>query len=312
MTAPTSQKRRRKAKASLEDDTPRAFKQLLNYALKGRKVPSGLDDNLEPPSKKRKRTTTATSTSQSLPANQSSRTINTVPELPKILPHEPLSAFGARVDAALPLAGLTRSKRGKGPELQRGRQTKTERKMQRMQQEWREADRKRKERAEEESDANVMEDDDMGGLAGIFGKSRRTAQAGNNAKTKKKKKKHGNKSNDAEPQQTDLDEGDPWAAVGRKRAELSTNPTSTDKGRGRGQGLVGLHDVVLAPPKLPNMSSRAKLKAGVQGSGTETESSHRVQPSVGGLRRQAELSAARREVIEGYRRMMQERRGERE
>ena len=300
MTAPTStsQKRRRRAKASLEDDTPRAFQQLLNYPLKGRRVPSGLDDNPEPPSKKRKRTT-ATSTSHALSTNRTSQTLNTIPEVPKILPYEPLSAFGVRVDAALPVTGLARSKRGGGPEIQGERQTRMERKMQRMQHEWRENDRKRKERAEEENDANVIEDDDMGGVTGVFGKSRRTAQAANaRTKAKKKKKRNGN----AQPPEPDLDEADPWAALARKRAELVTNPLST----GRDRGLVGLHDVVLAPPKLPSMS-RLKTKAGVQGSGTEN--SHITPPPVGGLRRQAELSAARREVIEGYRRMMQERRG---
>lgn len=174
--------------------------------------------------------------------------------------------------------------------------------MQRMQNEWRENDRKRKERAEEENDANVIEDDDMDGVTGMFGKSRHAAQAANaKAKKMKKKKKHGNA--DAQPPEPDLDEADPWAAVARKRAELVTNPTST--GRSRGQGLVGLHDVVLAPPKLANMT-RLKTKPRIQGSGAE--SSRIIPPPVGGLRRQAELSAARREVIEGYRRMMQERR----
>lgn len=299
MTAPTSQKRRRKVKASLEDDTPRAFKRLFDYTLKGRRPPSGLDDNPEPPSKKRKRTTEI-STAHSMPASRSSQTqsLNTIPEPPKILPSESLSAFGARVDAALPVSGLARAKRGKGPEMQGERQTKMERKMQRMQNEWRENDRKRRERAEEEDDANVMEDDDMG-ATGMFGKSRRAAQTGN-AKAKKNKKKHGN----SESAQSDLDEADPWAAVARKRAEHVAHPPSTGKVRGR--SLVGLHDVVLAPPKLLNMS-RAKIKAGVRGPGAE--SGHVVKPSVPGLRRQAELSAARREVIEGYRQMMRERRG---
>lgn len=296
MTPTTSQKRRRKAKTSLEDDTPRAFQRLLNYTLKGRRLPSGLDDNPEPSSKKRKRNTEI-STSQSMPADRSSQTVNPIPELPKILPSEPLSAFAARVDAALPLAGLARSKRGGGPDVQGARQTRMERKMQRMQHEWRENDRKRKELAEEEDDARVIEDDEMG-VSGAINPSRRAGHTGN-AKAETKKKKRGNH----QLAQTDLDDDDPWASLARKRAEHAENPTST----GRGRGLVGLHDVVLAPPKLPKML-RAKMKAAVRGPGTGTESSHVVQPSVPGLRRQAELSAARREVIEGYRRMMRERR----
>ena len=167
--------------------------------------------------------------------------------------------------------------------------------MQRMQHEWRENDRKRRERAEEEDDAHVIEDDEMG-VSEAINTSRRAGHIGN-ARAEKKKKRRGNH----QLAQTDLDDADPWASIARKRAEHAENPTST----GRGRGLIGLHDVVLAPPKLPNMS-RAKIKAGVRGPGTET--GHVVQPSVPGLRRQAELSAARREVIEGYRRMMRERR----
>lgn len=296
MTTTVSQKRRRKDKAALADDTPRAFQRLLNYTLKGRRPPSGLDDNPEPPSKKRKRITEI-SASRSLPADRSSQTVSSLPEPPKILPYEPLSTFAARVDAALPIVGLARSKPRGGVEIQGVRQTKLERKMQRMQQEWRENDRKRRERAEEEDDINVIEDDEMG-VSGAIDTSRRAGHMGN-AKAKKKKKNRGNH----QPAQSDLEEADPWAAVARKRAELTTHPTST----GRGRGLVGLHDVVLAPPKLSGMP-RAKIRAGVGRPGTE--SGHGAQPFVPGLRRQAELSAARREVVEGYRRMMRERRGE--
>lgn len=180
--------------------------------------------------------------------------------------------------------------------MQGVRQTKMERKMQRMQQEWRENDRKRKERAEEEADENVIQDEEVG-VSGAIETSRRAGQSGN-TNARKKKKKRANHSSAP----SDLDEADPWAAVARKRAEHAAKiPTST----GRGRGLVGLHDVVLAPPKLPNMS-RAKIKAGAG----ENERANVVRPSVPGLRRQAELSAARREVVEGYRRMMRERRGE--
>ena len=171
--------------------------------------------------------------------------------------------------------------------------------MQRMQQEWRENDRKRRERAEEEDDTNALEDDEMGVSAAI--NTSRLAGNTGNAKAKKKKKNRGNH----QPAQSDLDdEADPWAAIARKRAtEHTTNPTSP----GIGRGLVGLHDVVLAPPKLPSLP-RAKIRARVAG-GPGTESGHVVQPFHPGLRRQAELSAARREVVEGYRRMMRERRG---
>lgn len=205
-----------------------------------------------------------------------------------------------------------RAKQGGGPEIQGVRQTKMERKMQRMQQEWRENDRKRRERAEEEDDMKVIEDDERG-LGGAFDTARRAGPTGH-AKAKKKKKNRGTQ----QPARgSDFDDADPWAAIARKRAEHTTNTTST----GRGRGLIGLHDVVLAPPKLPSML-RAKIRAGdgagggagAGGPGSEPESGRKsgpvVRPFAPGLRRQAELSAARREVVEGYRRMMRERRGE--
>lgn len=226
-----------------------------------------------------------------------SQTLNSLPELPKILPSEPLSAFAARVDAALPMAGLARSKRGGRLEVDGGRQTRMERKMQRMQQEWREGDRRRREHAEEEDDVNAVEDDEKG-VSGDIDTSGRIGHNGN-AKGKKKKSKRGKH----QPARSDLDEADPWAAVARKRAEPTTNSTSTTRGR----SLVGLHDVVLAPPKF-SCVPRVKIRTGAGGPGTKGGPG--VQPFVPGLRRQAELSAARNEVVEGYRRMMRERRGE--
>jgi hypothetical protein len=196
--------------------------------------------------------------------------------------------------------GLVRSKRGGGLEGEEGRQqTKLERKMQRMQQEWRETDRKRKERAEEEADMKEIKDDDIG--VG-FGMGMNGASDNIKAKGKKKKRSKGDKN---EPAQSDLDDDDdPWAVVARKRAaEQARNQASTSGAR----GLVGLHDVVLAPPKLSSVP-RVKIRGGIGGVGSEP--SRGVQPTVIGLKRQAELGDARRSVIEGYRQMMRERRGE--
>ena len=137
------------------------------------------------------------------------------------------------------------------------RQTKMERRMQRMQKEWRETDRRLKERAKEVDD-DVEEDEEDGGDVGL-------------KMGRKGKKKRGER------------EEDPWAEIARKRKEAEET-----------KGLVGLHDVVTAPPKFAKVNrSGEKIKVGK-----------------GGLRREGELMEARRSVVEGYRQMMKEKRVE--
>jgi hypothetical protein len=220
---------------------------------------------------------------------------------PKILPSEQLSAFAARVDAALPVVGLVRSRRGGAVEGEGAQQTKMERKMQRMQREWREEDRRRRERAEEEDDAKDVNEDDMGGVNGIRDTLR---EAGDKTKANEKKKKRSNKSKKHNPDKSALDEDDPWATLVHKRAE-QTKPSTSAPGT---RGLVGLHDVVLAPPKLSKMP-REKIKAVASRWGTEQAHGAKPPPILG-LRKQAELSAARQSVVEGYRQMMRDRRRE--
>lgn len=58
--------------------------------------------------------------------------------------------------------------------------------------------------------------------------------------------------------------------------------------------MVGLHDVVLAPPKFDKVP---KVKVGV---GDVVKK--------GGLKKQVEMGEARRSVIEGYRQMMRAKR----
>lgn len=179
-------------------------------------------------------------------------------------------------------------------------QTKMERKMQRMQREWREEDRRRRERAEEEEDAEYVNEDNMGGMSGTRDTLREAgdkSKSNRKKKTTKKPKKH-------KLDKSDLDEDDPWATLVRKRAE-QTKPSTSAPGT---RGLVGLHDVVLAPPKLTKLP-REKIKPVAHRPGTER--AHGAKPTpVLGLRKQAELSAARQSVVEGYRQMMRDRRRE--
>ncbi|KAI4112067.1 MAG: hypothetical protein LQ339_000074 [Xanthoria mediterranea] len=85
---------------------------------------------------------------------------------------------------------------------------------------------------------------------------------------------------------------DPWAVVAANRKR---EQEAKEKGEGKG-GLVGLHDVVLAPPKFTKAPTKKVHVADVV--------------RKGGLKRQVELSEARISVMEGYRRMMRERREE--
>ena len=262
-TAKSGSKPAKRKHAQMQDDTPRAFTRLLgNY----RPPRSGLDDGTRPSKKARKGSKAESKPSVEAPAPAP------VP-LPTIQPREPLSSFAARVDAALPFSGLSKKSGGAGRE----RQTKTERKMQKMQKEWREEDRRRKEKLEEEVEGEGADEE---GLDGFW-------KTANKPKSERKGKRRGH----AEDVDDD-DNDDPWAHLAAKRREESDATTAS----GLGAGLVGLHDVVLAPPKF------SKVPKGKENLG--------LNKGAGGLKRQQELSEARMTVVEGYRRMMREKRGE--
>ena len=256
-TKPAKRKR-----AHMQDDTPRAFTRLLGEYRPPR---SGLDDGMRPSKKARKESKHVTPTLAPAPV-----------VVPTIQPREPLSSFAARVDAALPFSGLSKGS-GAAKEGGRERQTKTERKMQKMQKEWREEDRKRKEKLEEEGDEDV----DEAGLDELIKAATKGKKKG--GKKKRKGNDHGGEIDD---------DDDPWAHIAAKRLEENDAKTAPASG----SGLVGLHDVVLAPPrfsKVPKGKENPSIKYGV-----------------GGLKRQQELSEARMTVVEDYRQMMREKRRE--
>lgn len=263
----------------------------MNYTSTGHKFPRGLDDgggtNTPSATKKRKRySQNEEDQGPIVPKNvHPSSNSSTNPTLPKILPGERMADFSARVNHALPVVGLVGKGKGKGVEGLRERQTKTERKMQRMQKEWREGDRRRKERMREVEEEGEGEDDE--GAGGVGG--------GGKGKKRKKKEGKGRKrvgEGDNDDGDDDDDDEDPWAVVAANRKR---EQEAKEKGEGKG-GLVGLHDVVLAPPKFTKAPTKKVDVADVV--------------RKGGLKRQVELSEARISVIEGYRRMMRERREE--
>lgn len=111
------------------------------------------------------------------------------------------------------------------------------------------------------------------------------------------------------------EDGDSGAGTGRKRggkgkeeeedgnmwAHIAAKPLLHDGGGGGGGGLVGLHDVVLAPPKFKKTPGKTTKLAGTSKLGGNGAG------SAIGLKRQAELVEARRRVVEGYRALMQAR-----
>ena len=146
--------------------------------------------------------------------------------------------------------------------------------MQRMQKEWREEEKRRKEKMEEdeeELEGDVNEDDALLTVS----------------KSKKKKGKKGKRVKNAGAEDSE-EEHDIWASIKAKPIN-AIDPQ---------RGLVGLHNVVQAPPKL--LTGKIKAKENFDFGKKSAEG--------GGLKRIGELSEARKGVVEGYRALMRERR----
>ncbi|KAL9087815.1 MAG: hypothetical protein Q9159_003411 [Coniocarpon cinnabarinum] len=232
----TSKKRKRDA--TDDDDTPKAFRRLLQrqkHLAQGSKKQKALGDTqqaVNPGRKENGKNSIVAPSQESVTKSGSPPPGRSATEIPRILPHERLSDYGARIDASLPLSGL--QKRGRQP-IQVGKkilkqpQTRIEKKIQRMQDEWRAAAAKRKEREEAEADERELEELEKqehrvtDELEGAFG----GAAAGGRGGGKKKAKRR---------------EEDPWAVL---------------EGRRRVQKALG--DVVERPPDLKGLRG-AKLK----------------------------------------------------
>ncbi len=258
-TKPQTKSLKRKH-ARLDDDTPRAFTRLQSVYRPPR---SGLDDGTRP--SKQHKSSKATVAPLPLPT-------------PKIQPHEPLSSFNARVDAALPFSGLSKRSHG-GKEAEKGRQTKTERKMQKMQKEWREEEQRRRERLWEKEDETGIVGGEMSDLLKVAKKG----------KLKGGKTKNTGTENSAH---RDDDDDDLWAHIKAVRIQ-GDNEKATNRSRG---GLVGLHDVVLALPKWSNV--------------TKGKKNFNNGKDNGGMKRQVDLAEERKNIVEGYRQMMRDKRGD--
>ncbi|KAK2801775.1 hypothetical protein FQN51_005141 [Onygenales sp. PD_10] len=331
----TSKKpKQKKPQAAFKDDTPKAFARMMQQLQKASstggaipRTPSGLDDGTRPnkQNRKRKRGEQDASNAQERSNNDpSSKKPNTKPtttpttttttttNIPKILPGERMSDFAARVDQALPLSGISRKSgsttQGKDPalrNLREQRQTKHERRLLRLQREWREEEVRICEREEAEREEREAEDEEINEQwkaweieAGVTKKKKATTTGAKSKKKKKKGKKGkagaGGGGEDVDSQSDDGDDDDdddPWAKLNQKaRAVRAINPL----------------EQVQAPP-MQLVKPKEKFK--VRGMGGAKVNVVDIPAAAGSLRRREELAGQRQSIVDEYRRIMAEKRG---
>ncbi|PVH74614.1 hypothetical protein DL98DRAFT_499562 [Cadophora sp. DSE1049] len=291
----TSSKNNKKRKRKdTDDDTPKAFQRLMAFA-QGKRLPKGLDDGVRVTKKEGKRRKVAAEAKSKdneggdaeeaeVEIMLSKKDDNPKEEnTPTIRPGERLSDFSARVDAALPVAGLINKsvRNGKDPLGLKVGRTKTEKRMHRMYDEWRAEEARIQEKRQEARELAEEEEEDSDGQVRWKVPPTSTSTPGaTSAGGKKKKKGKGKKKVLGE---IDDGEDDPWANIGKNRGEVK----------------AGLNDVVLAPPTFTK-PPREKFKVS-RGAKVEVED---VPRKSGSLRRREELGDVRREVVRGYREMM--------
>lgn len=236
----------------------------------GQKTRNGLDDGNAKGSKKQNKAQKESSATE----------VEAKPDIPAIRPGEKLADYSRRVDAALPLSGLVTKtvKNGVDPLGLKVRRTRKEKKMHKLYDEWREEDRKIKEKREEElelAEEREMENDTLGVSWKVaFGEE-------NSGGKKKKKNKRGKYVGEAAGR-----EEDPWEELKKKR----------------GESKIGLHDVALAPPEFSKLP-RKKITIG--GAVVDVGS---VPKAAGSLRRREELQEVREQVVANYRKRAEARR----
>ncbi|KAL4753260.1 hypothetical protein BDW72DRAFT_191176 [Aspergillus terricola var. indicus] len=269
-------------KSALDDDTPRAFRQLMQFQerrqnqnnKKRRRYENSSDSDSDsdndtapiprrPKNKTKAEQSTTTSTeSEELEGKTASKSA------PKILPGEKLSDFAARVDREMPLSDMKRSSQPTTPndlpKIRETRTTKHEKRLKRLQAQWREDDARIKEREAAEREEREEEMEEQLQLWKDW-----EAEAG------KRKKRKGADDNDGP---------DPWAKLKKKRAAV--NP----------------FEVAQEPPQLKKPREVFKVRGGARVDVAN------VPSSVGSLRRREELASERRNIVEEYRRLMAEKR----
>ncbi|KAJ4356674.1 uncharacterized protein N0V89_004710 [Didymosphaeria variabile] len=285
-TAPAQKTKKRKTshiQGYGTDDTPKAFARLMAFQQNPKRR-SGLDDGAKP--KKAPKQTTqkpsqhsaATETEQASLPNSEAQALPK-PEL-KIMPGESLSEFRQRVNQALPLSGISKTGK-KTPGLGDHRVTKHERHLKRLQEGWRKEEARIRDKEQEAAELAEEERDELDAMW-----EDKTAELPSAAGGKKKKAKKGKKK--LVVGEVDDKGEDEWEALRRKREERK-----------------GLHDVVLEPPSFKKVPREIfKVKGGAK------VNVGNVPNAAGSLRKREELGEERQGIIETYRKIMAEKRGE--
>lgn len=208
------------------DDTPKVFARLMAWHTQGKKLPTGLD-NGDKPKKAKKKQKSQDATQVPVNGNEGAQLAVDTSNAPKIRPGESLRDFSLRVDQSLPLMSIPKSNANPNQSLPADLQakavqklTKHNKRLARMQAEWRNTEAKLRAKEEEEAEENVE-------------KIEEEKLLWDGVKTGKKRKK-GAKS---------MDDDDPWKELEKKRRDTKQkNP----------------RDVVEAPPVLTGVKNMFK------------------------------------------------------
>lgn len=199
----------------------------MNLA-QGKKIKSGLDDGTTN-TKHQRKTKCVKNAQKDMDSVQDTSAADVAPT---IRPGEKMSDFSARVDASLPLSGLVTKtvKEGKDPLGFKVRRTKKERQMHKLYDEWREEDKKIKEKRQEvmdEEEERQLDEDLANGSWKDWTKDySHDIEGASGDKTKRKKKKKGKKRKAVQEDQ--------WNSSNKHHVEPRR----------------GLHDIADAPPNL--------------------------------------------------------------
>ncbi|KAF2995722.1 hypothetical protein E8E13_004569 [Curvularia kusanoi] len=291
-TANTNAKAKKRKIAHIDgyghDDTPKAFQRLMAFSQSGvgaNKKRSALDDGLVLSKKQKAAAKRAAQQSAKPNAGDDYETKSTAvnkvnataeaKQIPKIQPGESMAEYSARVDAALPLAGIAKSTK-KIAGVADHRVTKHEKRLKRLQAGWREEEARLREKEQEEEELAEEERDEQA----LIWEDKTEDQVpaglranGKKAKAAKRKKLVGEVDNHSE---------DEWEALKKKREQRK-----------------GLHDVAHAPPtftKVPREIFKVKNGAKVN--------VNNIPNAAGSLRKREELGEERRTIIDTYRELM--------
>jgi hypothetical protein len=203
--------------------------------------------------------------------------------IPKIQPGESMAEFSQRVDAALPLAGISKTTKkitGGAPDR---RITKHEKRLKRLQAGWREEEARIRDKEDEARELAEEDDDEAAALwedktADLDADPNKLRPNGKKAKKKPKRKMVVGEVDDSD---------DEWEKLQRRRET---------------QKQKGVHDVVSAPPTFTRVPREIfKVKNGAK------VNVDNVPASAGSLRKREELGEERKTIIDTYRELMAKR-----